>query len=218
MQVFALLVGQVPSHRVTILVQERGIDFEPTDDYLQEVRLAGGEDELISALKSAKVAKPVGTVDLAEKARQAEVQEHMAHGAQFTREKRYADAEVEFRAAIHLDPQKAELHVALGETLASKNSDWEGEIAEEREALRLDPNNVFAHIDLGVALGNKGKWDEQIVEEREAVHLDPNNDMAHNNLGVGLANKGDGDGAMAEYREALRLNPKNELAHRNLGM
>ena len=40
-QVFALLVGQVSSHRVTMLVEERGIDFEPTDDYLQEVRLAG---------------------------------------------------------------------------------------------------------------------------------------------------------------------------------
>jgi hypothetical protein len=53
-QVFALLVGRMPSHRVTMLVQERGIDFEPTDDYLQEVRLAGGEDELISALESAK--------------------------------------------------------------------------------------------------------------------------------------------------------------------
>jgi len=45
-QVFALLAGGVPSHRVTMLVQERGIDFEPTDDYLQEVRLAGGEDAL----------------------------------------------------------------------------------------------------------------------------------------------------------------------------
>jgi hypothetical protein len=57
-QVFALLAGQVPSHRVTMLVQERGIDFEPTDDYLQEVRLAGGEDELISALKGARVTMP----------------------------------------------------------------------------------------------------------------------------------------------------------------
>ncbi len=56
-QVFGLLAGQVPSHRVTMLVQERGIDFEPTDDYLQEVRLAGGEDELISALKTAEVTK-----------------------------------------------------------------------------------------------------------------------------------------------------------------
>ena len=56
-QVFALLVGQVASHRVTMLVQERGIDFEPTDEYLQEVHLAGGEDELITALKGAKVTK-----------------------------------------------------------------------------------------------------------------------------------------------------------------
>ena len=81
-QVFALLVGQVPSDRVTMLVEERGIDFEPTDDYLQEVRLAGGEDELISALKSAKVTKPA-TVDPAAQARQAEVRQHVARGAEF---------------------------------------------------------------------------------------------------------------------------------------
>jgi hypothetical protein len=31
-QVFALLAGGVPSLRVTLLVQERGINFEPTDD------------------------------------------------------------------------------------------------------------------------------------------------------------------------------------------
>ncbi len=78
-QVFALLAGQVPSHRVTMLVQERGIDFEPTDDYLQEVRLAGGEDELISALKSAKVTRPV-TIDPAAQARQTEVRQHAARG------------------------------------------------------------------------------------------------------------------------------------------
>jgi len=39
-QVFVLLAGQVPSHRVTMLVQERGIDFEPGDDYLQELSVA----------------------------------------------------------------------------------------------------------------------------------------------------------------------------------
>ncbi|MGA2608715.1 MAG: hypothetical protein ABSH01_14825 [Terriglobia bacterium] len=39
-QVITLLAGRVPSHRVTILVLQRGIDFDPTDDYLQEVRLA----------------------------------------------------------------------------------------------------------------------------------------------------------------------------------
>ena len=39
-QVFALLAGQVPSHRIAMLVQERGIDFEPDDEYLREVQLA----------------------------------------------------------------------------------------------------------------------------------------------------------------------------------
>jgi hypothetical protein len=53
-QVFALLAGQVPSHRVAMLVQERGIDFEPTDDYLQEVRLAGGEDEQMVGFSNKK--------------------------------------------------------------------------------------------------------------------------------------------------------------------
>jgi hypothetical protein len=51
-QVFTMLVDQVPSPRVAMLVQERGIDFEPTEDYLQETRLAGGEEELINALRS----------------------------------------------------------------------------------------------------------------------------------------------------------------------
>ena len=136
-QVFALLVGQVPSHRVTMLVQERGIDFEPTDDYLQEVRLAGGEDELISALKSAKVTKPA-TVDPAAEARQAEVRQHVARGAEFFQAKQYEDAEKELRAAVRLSPTNADLHTTLGVTLGEMG-DSDGEIAEYHEALRLNP-------------------------------------------------------------------------------
>jgi hypothetical protein len=56
-QVISLLAGQVPSHRVAMLVNQRGIDFEPQDDYLQQVRLSGGDEELIGTLKSAKVLK-----------------------------------------------------------------------------------------------------------------------------------------------------------------
>jgi tetratricopeptide (TPR) repeat protein len=216
-QIFALLVGQVqvPSHRVTMLVQERGIDFEPTDDYLQEVRLAGGEDELISALKSAKVTKPV-TVDPMAQARQAEVRQHLARAGESYRAKRYADAEAELRAAVRLAPEDAELHDALGAVLG-ENGDWEGEIFEEREALRQNPNLAEAHVNLGRALGEKGDWDGSIAEERAALRLAPNFDVAHVNLGRALAAKGDWGGDIAEQREALRLNPKNEIAHAHLG-
>jgi len=103
-QVFALLAGQVPSHRVTMLVQERGIDFDPTDDYLQEVCLAGAEDELINALKSAKITKPPGA-DPTFEARQAQIRRHVAHVVELTKKGLYAEAELEYRAASQLDSQ-----------------------------------------------------------------------------------------------------------------
>ena len=215
-QVFALLAGQVPSHRVTMLVEERGIDFEPNDDYLQEVRLAGGEDELISALKSAKVTKPV-TVDPAAQARQAEARQHVAHGAESFRAKRYADAESEFRAAVRLDPQNAELHDDLGVALGNEG-DWKGEIAEYREALHMNPNDDMAHNNLGATLGSKGDWDGAVAEYRDALRLNPSNDLAHVGLAVALGEKGEGNGEITEYREALRLNPNNDVAHYNLGV
>jgi len=98
-QVITLLAGQVPNHRVATLVQERGIDFDPTDDYLQEVRLASGEDELIGALKSAKVTKPA-TVAPAEQARQAQVPQHVVWGGELYQKGQYAEAEQEYRVAL----------------------------------------------------------------------------------------------------------------------
>jgi tetratricopeptide (TPR) repeat protein len=214
-QVFALLVGQVPSHRVSMLVQERGIDFEPTDDYLQEVRLAGGDDELISALKSARVTKPV-PVNPAAQARQDQVQQHVAHGAELTKKGQYAGAEHEFRAALILDSQNADLYESLADVLGRQEK-WDDTESAAREALRLNPNLEEAHYNLGVTLGHKGDGEGAIAEYREALRLDPSDDAAHVNLGVALGDKGDRDGEITEEREALRLNPNNGMAHNNLG-
>jgi len=214
-QVFALLVGQVPSHRVTMLVQERGIDFEPTDDYLQEVRLAGGEEELIGALKGAKVTKPV-TVDPAAQARQTEVRQHVARGAELAAKRQYAEAEREYRAALLLDSQNADLYFSLAYVL-SQQEKWDDAVSAGREALRLNPNDYLAHLILGDALENKGARDGTIAGYREALRFNPNDAKAHYNLGIALGSKGDNDGMIAEEREALRLNPNNSSAHFCLG-
>src|SRR5208337_1521429 len=107
-QIFALLAGQVTSPRVAMLVRERGIDFEPQQDYLDEVRIGGGDDALIAALRRAKVKKPV-TVDPRAQARQAEVRQHMARGLELFHDRQYAQAEQENRAALLFDPQNAAL-------------------------------------------------------------------------------------------------------------
>jgi hypothetical protein len=57
-QTLELLGGYVPSSRVATLVEERGIDFEPADDYFKEVRAAGGQEVLIEALRKARRVKP----------------------------------------------------------------------------------------------------------------------------------------------------------------
>jgi tetratricopeptide (TPR) repeat protein len=214
-EVFALLTGQVPSHRVAALVKERGIDFEPQDDYLQEVRLGGGGDELINALKSAKVAKPA-TVDPVVETRQANVRQHVAHGVELAKKGQYADAEQEYRAALLLDSQNADVYVSLANVLLQQQK-WDDAASAGREAARLNPNNAFAHVVLGAALLKKGDVNGDVTECREALRLDQNNEVAHFALGLALGGKGDWDGAIAEYREVLRIDPKYESMHAELG-
>lgn len=210
-QVFALLAGQVPSRRVAMLVKERGIDFEPGDEYLQGVRLAGGDDELLSALKSAKVTKPA-TVDPGAQARQDKVRQHVARGAELQHKGQFAEAEQEFRAALLLDPQNADIYVSLALVLSGQQKHDDSEAAA-REALRLNPDNEQAHFILRMELKMKGDWDGVIAEDRKALRLNPNNAEAHTELGTMLVQKGDFDGAIAEYRTSLRLKPNEPITH-----
>jgi Flp pilus assembly protein TadD len=213
-QVIALLAGRVPNHRVAMLLKERGIDFDVKDDYLREVRLGGGDDELISALKGAKVTKPA-TADTVAQARQAEVRQHLVRGAELDRQGQYANAEGEVRAALLVDSKNADLYASLAYLLGQQEK-WDDDVSALREALRLSPNNDMVHANLSVALEHKGDWDGAITEAREALRLNPNNDGAHHALGFALGKKGDWDGAITEAREALRLNPNDDGAHNNL--
>ncbi len=53
-QVIELLKGGVPNGRVAALVKERGIDFQPTGEFIEAMRAAGGDQALEDSLKSAK--------------------------------------------------------------------------------------------------------------------------------------------------------------------
>lgn len=215
-QIFSLLVAKIPTQRIALLIQERGIDFDATDEYYQEVQVAGGDDEVIAAIKTARVIKAVA-VDPTAASRQAEMQRHAAHGAEFFQNQHYAEAASEYRAAVQLDPQNPDLRLTLGITLAWLN-DWDGAISELREAVRLSPNNDRAHESLGAALKGKGDWDGAIAEEREAIRLNPNDPYAHRDLGEALEEKGDWDDAIAEEREAVHLGPNDADLHRDLGI
>jgi len=52
-EIISLLTGGVSSPRVAEVVKDRGIKFSPTGDDLNEIRAAGGTDELIQAIQNA---------------------------------------------------------------------------------------------------------------------------------------------------------------------
>ena len=214
-QVLGLLGGQVPSHRVAMLVAERGIDFDPQPDFLDQVRRSGGEQDLIDALRTAKVVKPLH-VDPGAAAREAQVRQHVARAIELEQKGQFPDAENEIRAAMQLWPNNSTLLVDLASVLQYEER-WSDSIPVLREAIKADPTNVSAHTALGSALGSTHDLDGAMAEFHEALRVDPNDDNAHYNLGVSLMMKNNPDGAIAQYREALRLNPKNAAAHSALG-
>jgi formylglycine-generating enzyme required for sulfatase activity len=59
-----LVAGHVPGERAAMLVKQHGIDFVADEEYLETLRLAGGEETLVAALReaSAAVTAPPGQV------------------------------------------------------------------------------------------------------------------------------------------------------------
>ena len=111
-QVLALLAGEVPSARVALLVNERGISFEPNEDYLTTLKNVGADDVLLRAVRAAKRTKAeVLSAEVA--AKRDQVQKPLARGAELSRKKLYAQAEQEYRAALRLEPGNPDLHFAL---------------------------------------------------------------------------------------------------------
>jgi TonB family protein len=50
-EILILLAGEAPSENIARLVQERGIDFQPSADYLNQLRSQGAQDVLLDTLR-----------------------------------------------------------------------------------------------------------------------------------------------------------------------
>jgi serine/threonine-protein kinase len=143
-------------------------------------------------------------------------QQHRANAQQLEKQKLYAQAEQEYRAAAELDPQDASVRAALGNVLIAQNK-WDDGVAAYREALRLNPDDATSHNNLGVSLQAENNLVDAIAEYREALRLKPDFVDAHENLGSALEKHHDLDESIAEYREVLRLRPDEAEAHYRLG-
>jgi len=91
-------------------------------------------------------------------AKEALVEEHLARAAALEKNRSYAQAETECRAALEVDPENARVRFALGDVL-SRQQKWDAAIDEYREAVKINPDFADAHNNLGIALESAGDRD-----------------------------------------------------------
>ncbi|MBV8857897.1 MAG: tetratricopeptide repeat protein [Acidobacteria bacterium] len=141
---------------------------------------------------------------------------HDSKGDTLNGQKKYAEAEAEYRKAVEIEPDTTKHHDNLGLVLLRQGKYGDAEI-EYRKAVELDPINADYHNKLGVTLLQQDKHAEAEAEHRKAIGLDPSVAMYHDNLGLVLLRQGKYGDAEVEQRKAVSLDSNNADYHIHLG-
>jgi eukaryotic-like serine/threonine-protein kinase len=125
----------------------------------------------------------------------------------------FSAVEVEYRKAIEMIPQDADVHRFYGMYLRGVGRSKES-VAEVKKARDLDPLGVENNRLLGAAFYWAGLYDEAIRQYSKTLELDPNNAPTRDGLADVYARKRMYKEAIAEERKYLSLMGEEESASR----
>jgi superkiller protein 3 len=147
-------------------------------------------------------------------------QELLEQGSRAQRSGNYVEAEQRFRQALELQPDNAQVYVALGNLLRQQEKIPQA-IAMLSRAIELAPDNASAHIYLALAryerVSDRRELGLVIDGLRQGISLDPRNGLAYYYLGALLSDQGNLEEAIAAYRTALELGERTSLVYYYLG-
>jgi tetratricopeptide (TPR) repeat protein len=127
----------------------------------------------------------------------------------------FPGAEQEYKRAIQLGPNNAEIHYSYGNFLVAMGRTDEA-LVELRNALQIDPSSLNVQTNIGWALYISGRMDEAASQIRQVIARDPTFARAHLNLGEILEEQGRHEEAIASIQRARELS-KDPLAEMALG-
>ena len=109
-----------------------------------------------------------------------------------------------------LDPNTAEAHVTVADTLAAEGRLLEASV-EYKLALDIKPN-AAAHVGLGNLAIGKGQISEANRQFERALAIDPNSALAYRQRGALRYVLKDAVGANSDFSKAVALAPNDQLA------
>jgi tetratricopeptide (TPR) repeat protein/tRNA A-37 threonylcarbamoyl transferase component Bud32 len=127
-----------------------------------------------------------------------------------------AKAMVAISEALRLDPDQAQVRMALAEMYKATGR-VSSAVEELGRATALRPQDDEAHLALATILAEQGRWEDSIREARTAIDLRPNYGQNHAVLGYAYFKKGDYKNAIVAYRRATELQPDNHRVFQMLG-
>ena len=123
----------------------------------------------------------------------------------------FADAIVEFKAELEIDPHNAGAEFVLGE-LALREQDVKTALEHLSNSVRDDPHFVDAQIELGRTLMSTDRPADAIAPLEAAVKLQPDNPGAHYLLSTAYRRVGrqaDANRELAAFQEAQKKSQEN---------
>jgi tetratricopeptide (TPR) repeat protein len=145
----------------------------------------------------------------------AKIQEHLARGDEHAKEGRLAEAQIEFRSALQIDPNDGTAHYKLAHAYLRGRKIKEG-FWELRETVRLDAANHPAKLEFAQLAILAGEHEEALKQAGLVIEADPSNIAAYLMQGQALDQLKRGDEALGSYRKGLEVGPKDPGALRAL--
>ncbi len=103
---------------------------------------------------------------------QEKVAAHLARGDAYLDEKKYAEAIIEYKNVIQIDPNHAQAHWGLARALINEKELRDG-FWYMRETVRLDPQNLDAKLQFAQLSIYAGELEEALALADEALAADP---------------------------------------------
>ena len=137
--------------------------------------------------------------------------EHLKRGEEYSNEKKWAEAIIEYKNVLQIDPNRADAHYGLAKAFLQLGQAKEG-FWELRETVRLDPKNQEAAVQFGQISIYAGEFEEAMKRAESVIAENPKNEKAWLVKGQAHEALKQPAEALDAYQKAAEAAPTSEAA------